>query len=676
MARSQGVKVRLNKFVGRSLASYIGLVYRTSKVVTEPADTDLALRAAHPAIIATWHGQFQMLVSRWPRDLKVAAMVARHGDAELIGEAMAKLGVELIRGAGAGTRKRDRGGAHALRSAVRALEDGASVVMTADVPPGPARRAGAGIVTIARLSGRPIVPVAAATSRYRALKTWSRLTINLPYSKLAYVVGAPIYVPPDADEATLERLRQEVESGLNQTFRYAYRLAGADPSRATPPAATDASNPPAKPGLRLKAYRTATSMIRPLAPFLLRMRERQGKEDAGRRAERFGYASAERPRGPLVWIHAASVGETNAILPLIDGMGARRRDLNFLLTTGTITSAAIAAKRLNERAIHQYVPLDASEYAGRFLDHWRPNLAVFTESEIWPNLILETAQRKVPLALVNARMSDRSFARWRRSESVSQPLFNRFDVVLAQNDKLARWFSELGARKVEAVGNLKIDAPPPPVDAQEAERLRDALRGRPSLIAASTHDGEDRIIAEAHRRMVREVDGLCTIIAPRHPERGTAIAEMMKELGLNVVQRSVGSLPGDRCDIYVADTIGELGLFYSVCPVAFIGGSLIDRGGQNPIEAVRHGAAVLTGPSWHNFRDAYRMLIRHNGAVEVRTAEELAKMAAWLIRDEAELQRMHIGAAAALAMLSGALEQTITALLPYLPSDEGLRRAS
>jgi len=588
---------------------------------------------------------------------------------------MSEFGIDLIRGAGAGSRQKDRGGAFALRNAVKALQSDTSVVMTADIPPGPARKAGLGIITIARLSGRPIVPVAAATSRFRSLNTWSRMTINLPFSKLAYVVQDPIFVPHDADEAAMERLRQEVETSLNAAMVRAYQLAGADIRRATPASAEDPSLPPAAPGLQLKTYRGATSLLRPIAPYLLGMRERQGKEDATRRGERLGQTKAARPAGPLVWVHAASVGETNAILPLIDRIRHERGDINFLLTTGTVTSAGIAARRMGPRVIHQYIPLDAPEYAARFLDHWRPDLAVFTESEIWPNLILETSARKIPLTLVNARMSGRSFARWRRSSGIAKPLFNRFDVVLAQNEKIARWFGELGARRVQPVGNLKIDAPPPPVDAGEVARLKAALGGRPSLVAASTHEGEDAIIANAHRRLARDVAGFCTIIAPRHPERGTAISELVQGLGLRVSQRSLGGLPNERCDIYIADTIGELGTFYSLCPVAFIGGSLVDRGGQNPIEAVRHGAAVLTGPSWHNFRDAYGTLIRHHGALEVRSPDELALAAAGLIRDEGELQRMRAGATAALATLSGALDRTLEALLAHLPAEKGLQRA-
>lgn len=642
----------------------------------EPDDAPSELARNHPAIIAVWHGQFMMLASERPKHIPFAAMVARHGDAEVIGEALSKVGIELIRGAGAGTRQRDRGGAHALRMALKALDDGKSIVMTADVPPGPARIAGTGIVTLARLSGRPIVPAAVASSRYHSFNTWSRMTVNLPYSKLAYVVGAPIFVPREMTDAQVEAKRLEVETSLNRITSRAYELSGADPRRATPPGRSDPNAAPASPGLGLKTYTAATRILQPAAPLLLKFRDRSGKEDRERRSERLGEASAERPPGPVVWVHAASVGETNAVLPLIERLSEERDDLSFVLTTGTVTSASIAARRLGKRSLHQFVPLDAPDYAKKFLQHWKPDLVLFTESEIWPNLVMETAGRGIPLALVNARMSNRSYGRWKRRPGMAQPIFNRFSLVVAQNEKLARRFGDLGARRVISAGNLKIDAPPPPIDPTERNKLRNAIGDRPMFVAASTHDGEDVIIAGAHRRIVRKVPALLTIIAPRHPERGTAIAEQLKGLGLRVEQRSIGALPSAATDIYIADTIGELGMLYELAPVAFIGGSLTDRGGQNPIEAVRHGAAVLTGPNWQNFRDSYRTLIRHKGAVEVRSADDIAAAVTDILSDPEELKQMREGAEIALQTLGGALVRTVEALRPLLPPDTRLRRAS
>ena len=663
----------IDRLAGATLARYIRYVRRTSRGIPEmDAIVEDSIRY-HPCIVGMWHGEFMLLPLIKPAKYPTDIMLARHSDAEFLGEALKRFDMQLIRGAGAAGRNKDRGGTHAYRSAIQALRDGRAVAMTADVPGGQARKAGLGIVMAAKQSGRIILPVAIATKRYLALNTWSRMKINLPHSSLGFAVGPIVQVPRDATQEELEKYRQEVEDSLNLATQLAYDRAGGDLSGAVPGASGAKST---KPGLWLKTYRTVTSYARPLAPVLLGFRERRGKEEPLRRNERLGQPRVKRPAGRLAWFHAASVGETNAVLPLIAALAQERPALSFLLTTGTVTSAQLAAQRLGPRAIHQYVPLDTPEYVSSFLDHWQPDLAVFTESEIWPNLILESSERGIPLALVNGRMTKRSFRRWRRNPGFAHPLFSRFDIVLAQNDALARRFATLGAPSPISAGNLKVDAPPPLVDDVEFERLRPALQGRPILIAACTHEGEDGIVADAHRQLASSFPGLCTIFAPRHPQRGGAIAEMLKGRGFNVARRSLGQLPDRGSDAYVADTIGELGMLYKLAPVAFIGGSLVDRGGHNPVEAMRLGSVVLVGPHWQNFPDAYDALIKNGGAIVVRSAEEIASTARKLLSDEAELDSMRSRANAALATISGALPRTLEALLQYLPAEEGLARAS
>jgi 3-deoxy-D-manno-octulosonic-acid transferase len=673
MAEVQDKTRLIDRIAGSLLARYIRYVRRTSRGIPEMDAIVEAHIPYHPCIVGMWHGEFMLLPLIKPPNHPTDIMLARHSDAAFLGEALRRFDMQLIRGAGAAGRNKDRGGTHAYRSAIQALRDGRAVAMTADVPGGQARKAGLGIVMAAKQSGRAILPVAIATRRYLALNTWSRMKINLPYSSLGFAVGPIVRVPREATPEELEGYRQEVEDNLNLATQQAYDRAGGDLSRAVP-GSSDARS--TRPGLWLKSYRAITSCARPFAPLLLGFRERRGKEEALRRNERLGRPSVKRPPGRLAWFHAASVGETNAVLPLMAALAQKRPTLSFLLTTGTVTSAKLAAQRLGPRAIHQYVPLDAPEYVSSFLDHWRPDLAVFTESEIWPNLILETSTRGIPLALINGRMTKRSFRRWRRNLSFAQPLFSRFDLVLTQNKGLAQNFATLGAPDAISAGNLKIDAPPPLVDGVELERLRPALQGRPLLIAACTHEGEDQIIADAHRQLASSFPGLCTIIAPRHPQRGATITEMLKGRGFNVARRSLDELPDRGSDAYVADTIGELGMLYKLAPVAFIGGSLVDRGGHNPVEAMRLGAVVLVGPHWHNFGDAYGALIGNGGAIVVRSAEEIAGAARKLLSDEAELASMRGRANAALATISGALPRTIEALLQYLPSEEGLARAS
>lgn len=630
----------------------------------EPADAHARLWRSHPGIYTCWHGQFLIMPTLLPEGFPLATMVARHGDAEFIGRALEGFDISLIRGAGAGERKRDRGGVAALRGAVAALEDGRAIAMTADVPPGPARKAGLGIITLARLSGRPIVPVGMASSRNKVLNTWSRFTINLPYSRLSLVVGEPILVDETASSDVMEQRRQLLEAELDRLTRRAWVVAGSDPGRIY----GDASNA-ARPGWRLRTYGAAMSLAGAGAGLALAWRQRQGKEDPARRDERLGIGGTPRPDGPLAWFHAASIGETNAVLPVIRALGVRRPDLRLLLTTGTVTSADLAKERLPEGAIHQYVPLDVPAYVARFLDHWQPDLALFTESEIWPSLILDASRRGIPICLLNARLSPRSFARWRRRPDVARPLFERLDLVLAQNEKLARRFAELGARHALSVGNLKIDAPAPPINPSALAALRTAIDGRPLLIAASTHSGEDEVIASAHGLLAAQRHGFMTIIAPRHPDRGPSIVDMLRARGLGATLRSKGALPDRTSDIYVADTIGELGTLYALGPLAFVGGSLVEHGGQNPIEAVRHGAAVLTGPHWHNFHDEYRAMLRYKGALEVRSASDLAEAVGRLMSSPAELDAMRAGARTALESLSGALERTLDAIFPHLPEE-------
>lgn len=656
-----------------AMYNYARLVKATARVVAEPPDPDQYLKDQHPAINVFWHGQTMMIPAYRSQAIPYSSIVARHSDAEIVAGVLERFGITLIRGAGSGGRARDRGGLHALREAARALAAGSSVSFTADVPPGEPRKVSPGVIMLARLSGCPVVPLAIASSRYIALDTWSRMTINMPLSRIGISIGEPVLVPRDADESEQERLRLEVETRLNVATKRAYELAGADPARATPRPKTlaglEASAAP-PPKLSLKAYRALTRALRPIAPMILSRRAAKGKEDPARTSERLGEASMPRPAGRLAWVHAASVGETNSVLPLIAAIEQARPDVSVLLTTGTVTSAAIAKARLSSRHVHQYVPLDAPDLVSRFLDHWKPDLALFVESEIWPNLVLETAARGVPMALVNARMSKNSFRSWRRRPGMSKPLFGRFKIVLAQSEPLARRFSQLGAPSAMAVGNLKFDAPPPPVDTAALEALRSSVRQRPLLLAASTHEGEDEAVAEAHAALRRELEGLLTIIVPRHPERGGSIEEKLSARGLKLARRSTGGMPESHHDIYVADTLGELGTLYSLSPLAFIGGSLTPKGGQNPIEAVKLGSAVITGPHWFNFKETYKELIRRKGALEVHSPEELAEAVRRLYGDSKLLADIRAEANAALASMTGALDRTLQAVLPLLPPKE------
>ncbi len=646
-----------------ALHGWVQLVWKTGRFVHDRRQTDDKILQNHPQIVATWHGQFLLTVKTNPeeRAAPITVIASRHLNGEVAAQMLHRFGVKTVRGAGAqGRTKKDYGGAAALRGAVRALADGDSIVMTADVPPGPARVVGEGIVTLARLSGRPVVPVAVATKRFWAFSSWSRFTINMPFSPLATVIADPIFVDREAGAVAKERARLEIERSLNDATGRAYAMVGA-----TDPMATETSKPSARSGLAL--YRGLTHAARPLAPALLRIRQWQGKEDAARRHERYGMSARERPDGFVAWFHAASVGETMAVMPLIDALRQSDPGLKILLTTGTVTSAGLAKARLPQGAIHQYVPLDHPAYAMRFFNHWRPDIALFVESEIWPNLLAEANARGVPLVLVNGRMSRSSLERWRKRPSMSRPLFSSFDLVLAQNERLAERFSELGALDVRAIGNLKFDAPRPPADPGQHQVLESAIGGRTVFLAASTHAGEDELVADTHRSLAAQRNGLLTVIVPRHPPRAPQIDAVLRQRGLRTALRSQGASLNGATDIYIADTIGELGLFYSLADVAFIGGSLVPHGGQNPVEAIKWGAAVLTGPHRNNFRDTYDALIACGGCRQVNDRNELERETAALLDDPESREAMQLRANDAIEAMGGALDITLQALAPFLP---------
>jgi 3-deoxy-D-manno-octulosonic-acid transferase len=416
--------------------------------------------------------------------------------------------------------------------------------------------------------------------------------------------------------------------------------------------------------MTLRFYRSLSSVAAPLAPALIRQRLKQGKEDPERIGERRGLSRDVRTSGPLVWIHGASVGEVLAAASLIERL--RALNLRILLTSGTVTSAAIVARRFPPDVIHQYVPYDSPRYVARFLDHWRPSLALFIESDLWPNLILQASSRRVPMVLINGRMSPRSFPRWRRARNTISALLGQFEVCLAQSDTDAERFSALGARNVITTGNLKLDVAAPPADPAKLEKLMAMTRGRPIIASASTHPGEEEILIDTHLRLAGFFPGLLSVIVPRHPDRGNAVAGLVAAAGLRFTQRSREELPAANTEIYIADTLGELGLFYRLAPVVFMGGSLIPHGGQNPIEAVKLGAAIVHGPQVFNFSDVYDALDKAGGAREANSQEMLVKQLGQLLADPKACEAQAAAGTRVVEQLGGALDRTLAALEPYL----------
>jgi 3-deoxy-D-manno-octulosonic-acid transferase len=417
----------------------------------------------------------------------------------------------------------------------------------------------------------------------------------------------------------------------------------------------------------LRLYRALTTLVGPLVILYLLRRMARGKEDRARFSERRGNAGRGRPEGPLVWVHAASIGEAVSMLALIDEIVATHPALSVLVTTGTVTSARLLATRLPEgRAFHQYVPVDRPAYVRRFLDHWRPDLALWVESELWPNLVTATQARGIPLLLVNGRMSQRSFARWQRWPSIINPLIGAFDLCLAQDAVQAERLRQLGARRALSVGNLKAAAGPLPVSEPELAKLAAQAAGRPLWLAASTHEGEEAIAAEVHRRLKGRWPDLLTMIVPRHPARAAAIAALLRQRGLRVARRSAAEAIDSSVDLYLGDTLGELGLFYRLAGIAFIGGSMVPSGGHNPLEAALLDCAVLHGPDMSNCAAIARDLAAAGAALTVRDAEEFAAALARLLADPAERARRAAAGLDVAADNRAVLDAVMERIAPWL----------
>lgn len=417
--------------------------------------------------------------------------------------------------------------------------------------------------------------------------------------------------------------------------------------------------------LSLRVYHYATLALEPVAPFVLRRRAHRGKEQSARLAERLGIASRARPDGQLVWIHGASVGECLSILPLVDAL-LENPQRSVLVTSGTVTSAELMAERLPPRAIHQFVPVDTPSAVSRFIAHWHPEIGLFVDSEIWPNMLIAAHERGVRLAIVNGRMSARSYSRWRRAAGMAASVLSLYDMCMVQDDDSAERLRALGARAVEVTGNLKADAPPLPADPAKLAELQKSFGTRPVLLAASTHTGEEEIILPAHDMLRKKFPSLLTVIVPRHPTRGPEIAMLCGTR--NSQRRSDVSTPGTDTAIYIADTMGELGLFYRAVSFAFIGGSLVPHGGQNPLEAARLGTAVLSGPYTDNFRQAYDTIFARQGLGRVVSSSDIAAHSARFFADPPGARALGEAARQAVQSLGGAVSRTRLAVESMLAS--------
>jgi 3-deoxy-D-manno-octulosonic-acid transferase len=413
-------------------------------------------------------------------------------------------------------------------------------------------------------------------------------------------------------------------------------------------------------------YRLLTDLGAPVISVYMRRRLARGREDRVRYTERFGHPSHPRPMGRLVWCHAASVGEAVSLLLLIEKMHDVYPDLNILLTTGTVTAAHMMAERLPPYAFHQYMPIDRAPCVKRFLDHWKPTLAVWIESEIWPNTLAALRERMVPTVLLNARMSDRSFRGWHRVKGWARQLMSSFSLCLAQTEDDRGRFIALGARPVKCLGNLKYASMPLPFDAAELARLRAEIGQRPVWLMASTHRGEEQMAIEASRHVAATRPDVLTVIVPRHAARGAEVAQVLTQAAVRFVRRSQGIAITPETQVYLADTMGELGLFYRLCPITVLGGSFVPVGGHNPIEPAQLDTAIIFGPHMFNFSEISREFIRAQAAVQLQHENEMAFAIERMFALPMERDRLAQSARVLADQKRYILDQIIVELEPWL----------
>ncbi len=401
--------------------------------------------------------------------------------------------------------------------------------------------------------------------------------------------------------------------------------------------------------------------------LILKQRLRNGKEDPQRWPERKGFYTLPRPQGQLIWFHAASVGESLCILPFVKLLQQEHPEYHIMVTTGTITSATLMERHLSGTAFHQFSPMDNPRWVKRFLKHWQPNIAIWVESELWPNLVRQTGRANIPMFLINARMSPKSYSKWKKAGFIAKRILSKFDIIMAQSDQDAQHYTSLLCdpnKKIMVTGNLKWDAEVVAYDEDALHKLQKAIGDRPYWLASSTHPPEDDYIVQTHKAIQQQYDDILTIILPRHPQRGSALVESVKPY--SACQRSEQQLPDAQTAFYIADTIGETSLFYALSPIVFMGGSLFPHGGQNMLEPAKQNSALITGPYTHNFILIMETLQNSNAITIVKDAEALADTVCRYLNNNLQRKAAQAAAMNAAARLGGAVEKTYNHILPYI----------
>ncbi len=391
-----------------------------------------------------------------------------------------------------------------------------------------------------------------------------------------------------------------------------------------------------------RLYRYTTPLLAPFLGLYLRKRARHGKEELHRLQERYGHASQKRPAGSIIWVHAASVGESISALPLIEKLTTLNENTTILVTTGTVTSAQIMAQRLPEKAIHQYIPLDHHTWIERFLDYWQPHGVIWLESELWPNTLWHIKKRHIPAILVNARLSQKSIQRWKKYPQFAQDILSCFTLILGQNPDMVKHIQKLGMSNVDYVGNLKFASPPLSYNEKELEKMHTMIGDRPLWLIASTHEHEEELIIRVYNQLLLNHPNLLAILVPRHPKRAREVLALIQKHDLITAQRSQNDIIEKETHIYLGDTMGEMGLFYKLSSILTMGGSFVEGkyGGHNIIEPAHLDCAITYGPVTYNHEDSCALFEKSGAAIRVSNENALFKQIDELLNDTQQVLAM------------------------------------
>ena len=390
----------------------------------------------------------------------------------------------------------------------------------------------------------------------------------------------------------------------------------------------------------LYLYKLISFLLYPLWLFSLKQRIKNGKEDPDRYLEKLGHISVPRPKGKLIWFHAVSVGEINIIIPFVKLYNKQFPKVHFLITTTTVTSAAVFLKAHVPNSIHQYLPIDVPFVVKKFFKHWQPNLSIFTESEIWPSL-LSIATKYSKVLLINARLSDKSFTKWKRVPKFMASLLKMFDEVLPGTAIDLKKFSFFYEKNIKYLGNLKNASPTMPYNRTLLGKLRHNTSGRQIVVYASTHRGEEEMILYVHKQIKHIYPDFLTIIVPRHIDRTAEIMRLVARHNLNVALYTNNNYEiRAQDDIYIANVIGELGTFYRLSDIAFVGGSLVKVGGHNILEPAKLGLVVIVGPYTSNFTEINEEFLKHDSLIVVNNQKELFQKVKELLENQERLNKI------------------------------------